>query len=49
MHTPVLLIYNDTDGTWVRASGMASLEEIIKLINGVVDARAASLRSGRAN
>ncbi len=49
MHTPVLLIYNDTDGTWARTSGLASLEEIIKLINGVVDARAASTRPGKAN
>lgn len=49
MHTPVVLIYNDSDGTWARTSGLASLEEIIRLINGVVDAPAAPARTAGMN
>lgn len=49
MHTPVVLIYNDSDGTWARTSGLASREEIIRLIDGVVDAPAASPSAEGAN
>lgn len=49
MHTPVVLIYSDRDGRWARTSGLATLEEIIKLINGVVDAPSAPTRAEGTN
>lgn len=45
MHTPIILIYNDSDGTWARTSGLTLPEEVIELIEGVMSRPVASLPS----
>jgi protein SCO1/2 len=45
MHTPIVLIYNDSDGAWARTSGLTSPEEVIELIDGVMRGPVASLPS----